>query len=425
MTSAITKPAAVKNIMTGRAGGLIKLIIGLAALAEVVAIGLWFLPGKQVGDMDVYDRIGLSAAANFGTVRSEYPPAVSSIFVALKVAAPHADFTHVWVTFVISVLALAYFFCLWRLRPSAHLLPLGALASVGLLGAEVTLLRYDILVMVFLFLAWQMFREKRSFGGALFLAAAASLKLVPAVIFPVVFMAASRTEWKKLAGGALAGILLSFSAALLLLGGHGTISNIIYMFGYHGERGIEIESLWSSIDLLWRNLNEQRVLLGFHHSATHNEDLNHAFSGATGLAALLGIVVIYLHLWKHRPRTIDDSVGYWFLLLLWITAVAPVFSPQYLIWSLPLILMWILDRMIVGGGSKRSLPLVLIALVSVAIALMTQWIFPDHFFSLNKQPPLIVVEVLMTRNLAMFVLIWLLGRQIQALAVGTADGNAG
>jgi hypothetical protein len=413
MTSASVPPAAPTGAMTGRAGGTIKLIIGLAALAEIIAVGVWFIPGQHVGDMDVYEKIAFSAASNSGTLESEYPPAVSAIFLILKILAPHADFTHVWVMFVICILALAYFYCMRRAPSTAYLLPLGALAAIQLLGIEVTLIRYDILVMIFLFLAWQMYAQGRSFAGAMCLAVAASLKIVPVVILPVMFVASSRIEWKKLAGGALAGFLLPVAAVFLLLGWHGAISNVTYMLGYHGARGIEVESFWSSIDLLWRNQAGQMALLGFHHHATHNEDFGRTFSWASGFAALIGIAIIYLHLWNRRSRPAKSNVEYWFLLLLWITSVAPVFSPQYLIWSVPLILMWVLDEMISGRGVKQLRSLSLIALVAVTIALLTQWIFPSHFFSLNKQSSSVVIGILVARNLAMFVLIWLLGHHIQ------------
>jgi len=422
MTSASVPPAAPTGAMTGRAGGIIKLIIGLVALAEIIAVGVWFIPRTHVGDMDVYENIAFSAASNSGTLESEYPPAVSAIFLILKILAPRADFTHVWVTFVICVLALAYFYCLRRAPSTAYLLPLGALAAIQLLGIEVTLIRYDILVMIFLFLAWQMHAKGRFFAGALCLAAAASLKIVPAVILPVMFVASSRIEWKKLAGGALAGFLIPVAAVFLLLGWHGTISNVTYMLGYHGARGIEVESFWSSLDLLWRNHAGQMALLGFHHHATHNEDFGRAFSWVSGFAALIGIAIIYLHLWNRRFRPAKSNVEYWFLLLLWITAVAPVFSPQYLIWSVPLILMWVLDEMVAGRGAKQLRSLGLIALTAVIIALLTQWIFPSHFFSLNKQSSSVAIEVLVARNLAMFVLIWLLGHHVQTAPVKSLSG---
>jgi hypothetical protein len=90
------------------------------------------------------------------------------------------------------------------------------------------------------------------------------------------------------------------------------------------------------------------------------------------------------------------------MILLLAIGFSPVFSPQYVLWVIPTLLVWGLDMML-RGGIKHPTILWIVAL-SIAIALLTKWIFPLHYGALLKQKEILHTIVLNVRNLSVFLL---------------------
>jgi hypothetical protein len=103
--------------------------------------------------------------------------------------------------------------------------------------------------------------------------------------------------------------------------------------------------------------------------------------------------------------------------LLWVLLVSPILSPQYLVWIVPLLMGYVLLRLLrekVPGGNTLGL-----AVLLCVLTLGTQWIYPHHYGQfMNEQYPYLVV-LLNLRNISLLALLLLLifpGRPAHASA---------
>ncbi len=91
----------------------------------------------------------------------------------------------------------------------------------------------------------------------------------------------------------------------------------------------------------------------------------------------------------------------WFLAgLCWILAVSPILSPQFLVWVVPL-LAWQVLR---DCTEKIDVPTLLVCGLTVALGLLTQWIYPYHYGDLIDTQTVAAVLILNARNCALFIL---------------------
>lgn len=342
---------------------------GLFALAlwgtQLLSIYLWRLPN---GDIDEYHQYAINfwtAYPIFHQLPVEYPPlAIVPFTLTLVPAVPlyHTSFA-IWMGLLVLLGYAGILRYGGRVRAVAY-------AGYLVLGAAATLLaRFDI-VPALVTLGALLATERRRFGYAyILLAVGILLKLYPVFLVPVVLLAhwqaaaerervdayqgseplgiaalpwrrAPRVALGRLAasypfrrvvrGALLCGglVLLGFTGAFLL-NPAGALSNFLYA----GQRPLQVESTPASIlwlgtivgipagpDYSFTSLNYVGVLDG-------------ALKLLSALALVGGSLLVY---WRQLRGRLD--VGRAFAAVLCVVLVTnKLFSPQYLIWVLPVV----------------------------------------------------------------------------------------
>jgi hypothetical protein len=242
--------------------------------------------------------------------------------------------------------------------------------------------RFDLVPMTLAFAAvYATTRGRMVLGG--FLAGIGTLvKLVPAlVMLPIL---TTPGPWKPRAK-ALAGASLTVGLGVLawwLFAGR----EILATLRYHGERGLEIGSLYASAYLVAHKLAGVLIVSAFDHGG-----MNIDASGSKDAAALSTIVqasILVLVAARTRASGPGQEFRFATAALLVYLAFGKVLSPQYLIWLIPFVC--VLDGSI--GFRSRFVFLVCLGL--------TSWLYPRLFHSLCHFGSTAVIVVVL-RNLAL------------------------
>lgn len=330
-----------------------------------------------------------------------------------------------------------------RHRPEAQGAMLWAYVLVTALQPHVIYDRLDMgLLMLLLGWWWASDRADdslfwRSLSCAL-LGAGVAYKLIPLVIVPVVVTQSLRDMVslpRRAAIGRWGVPYLALSAVIgLPFAYHYAVAGpgVFDLFAYHGERGLEIESVGASVLLMLQPL-------GLVYECAHGSgSINLVGPGADTLARLstplLVLVVAYgcRRVWCDRA---DDSStgqrwGIWSVLA--AVVVSKVISVQYMLWTLPLLVLLGLDVL----DTRRWLGLVASA---VLMAALSTAIYPYLFFNefpwggtLARNPwPLtpelhwLPASVLLLRNALLVGWVWVLGREIARGAKAAAPQMSG
>ncbi|CAN5912478.1 hypothetical protein BH23ACT10_BH23ACT10_09060 [soil metagenome] len=262
----------------------------------------------------------------------EYPPGALPFVIAPALVGGAQFSSRVFVGLMV-VVDLVGFTALLRLARRGGS-PAGALLWLVLppLLGVVLYGRLDLLPAVALLLALERLHARRWTVGGWWLGLGAAAKLVPGLFVPLALVAAGVRRWWVLAGAAAGGLVAMLPYA-------GEVGQIWHdVAGYHGTRGVHLESLWGSL------LNVQRLVGG-------PVDLlfDRGAFGITGPAAativrwttvvnvaiVLVAVVIAVVRWRARPEQaraeLPLAVTSSLALLL---ASARVFSPQFVVWLL-------------------------------------------------------------------------------------------
>jgi hypothetical protein len=222
----------------------------------------------------------------------------------------------------------------------------------------------------------------------LVLALGVHFKLMPIFVAPLFLLAALpaanlQGPWRDLFRllAVRAGVLAAFGFGMLasfwLWQGPGTIE----FLNYHKDRGLEIESTWSSLLLVLQPLAGGWTVYHSHGSVNVRAPLSPLLTTAATLTMgvlVLAATVVFVAAVRRRRPTAGDTIAQahprlvadFTLLLMFLCIVAnKVFSPQYLFWVLPLIPLVDLPR-----AGRR-----LFFLGVLAVSLLTMRIFPDCF----------------------------------------------
>lgn len=355
-------------------------------------------------DIQIYNRIGgevqqARSAPPTDTMESEYPPLAGFVFFLIQDNPWKLPFATGWMFFLLAAFIAAVSYAWIRLSPSESAILAGiTLASALFLGSELTFARFDIILLLLLFLAWRAHEHDRLRDCGFFLACAASLKLVPVLLWPVFFFATSKHSRKALVEGLIAGGMVSLLLPLLVLGVQGYINNVRYMLSYHGNRGIQIESTWASIHMLWENLAGRKVPTSFVAMSVVDTELGVITGKIATLLTLAGVCFLS---WVAcvRERRHRAQIGPLLCATLaWILWGSPVLSPQYMLWILPLVLGWCVLRMQHHSRIDATI-LTPLGLAAVA-AFCTVWIFPLHYGAFMDQSSPLHTLILVLRNLS-------------------------
>jgi len=290
------------------------------------------------------------------------------------------------------------------------LLPAAVFVAAAVLLYPVAVTRYDAVVALSFAaataLACGSFGSKRAVGatvGSVALVAAwaslglgAAAKLVPALAALPLALLAGREErtFGGVARGALGGIVVfcgvvaAFFLPAIFFGGGGFIES----FAYHANRGLQIESLASSVLMKLGYVNATSFEFGAVDVRGRGVGLLSSLSfPVTGVLLAVTAAVAYRE-WRGGRFGPAQFPRFAAALVLAFLIGSKVLSPQYVIWLLPLVPL-----------SASGLWSVGVSAVFLSVCWMTTQIYPYHYFEImNSRPP--GTDILLGRNLLLVVL---------------------
>jgi hypothetical protein len=266
--------------------------------------------------------------------------------------------------------------------------------------------RLDLVLALLILLALALLIRRVHYGWSFgLLALAVHFKLVPLVLAPVFVIGSlpaeaglARSKPRLVAALAVRSLLLVFLIAAILLPFYVIPGNQCLGFlAYHQARGLEFESPYASVLLLLKKWTGPVEVAYSFKSVTLQSSLaplliQLAPWAAVGLLAAAALaLLIHFCILLNRTTSASDNpstlaqrfpqllLGYALLLLMLFIATSKVFSPQYLLWLVPLVVL------IPLGGKARRLFLWAFLLTCV----LSTVIFPFLFLSdlLAEGPP--------------------------------------
>jgi len=307
------------------------LIPVLACLLVLIPIDIHSHYGH--GDIDLYHRYALAFVADH-SLPFEYP--LLAIVPFLLTLPPLGDYISVYAGLMLVVFVAGYAaFHRFASPRAANLYAVYVLVG----GAVTTLARFDLVpALVTVGALWAASRRRFTLGYLL-LAVGVLLKLYPLFLLPLVMIEHRRVLHFR-GGGLLPSQVLRGAALFTLAVAAGFVVAIILQpggwwtpFVQASQRPLQVESVPATF--LWLS-----SFAGFWAQPDHSfHSFNLVGSLAGGLTVLgsLGLVLGCLFVyWRQFSGRID--VGRAFLAVVCIVIVSSkVFSPQYLIWALPLV----------------------------------------------------------------------------------------
>ena len=247
-----------------------------------------------------------------------------------------------------------------------------------------------------------------------------SFKLIPVIGLPFLIIADWRhpIRWRRLAAGMTA--LAVFAGAPFVVQWLISGSGVFWMFNFHANRGIQAETIYASA-LQFASL--------FGVPATV-ENKNYCYEIISSLSSTMKSVSLLLQLafytglginalWQGKRFDRRNALQSVCLAIVGAVILANVFSPQYLVWALPVAILLAAD-VLPDCLIDRWIMLGLLALIVAT----TTWIFPYHYFTTKysatdgsanlvyagvyDSPPFIWL-ILAVRNLAYVAMVTWLG----------------
>jgi len=373
-----------------------------AALTLLVLVALlpnlWYRL-HDISDIPVYQkysqRIDDGESPFTPSFKVEYPPLAVPIFRLPGHSGDDVAYTR-WFSilmgaFTIATASLTALVAsrLWprggRAYVAAVLFPVG----VALTGA-IIVNRYDVVVALLLAVFLLCLTGRWYTAAAFVLGMGFALKITPLALLPLVLLLAGpprRWVWPLVAFGAAA-------VAPFLPYVFKSWEGIWYVFQYHLERPLQIESVLGTPLLLGQLLGADWATWGHSHGS-HSlvapgvgmlADLSGGFT-------LLAVLAVYYAVWQRRSRvrasTADQALAVLALILALMT-FGKVLSPQYFIWILPA---WA----IVAARDKW------VALLGGLTLLLTQVEFPALYWRLLDMMPE-TLAIVVTRNTLLLAL---------------------
>jgi hypothetical protein len=335
---------------------------------------------------------------------AEYPPIALAFFVLPRLARDtfgwyflgfHALITavDVLVLVVLSRAARA-----WQL-PERRVL--GAYTIAILAVGPITIEQFDLLPALFTLLALLEFSRKRETLAGAWLGVGAMTKVYPVLLAPLLVADAwqrgrkRQTVW---AAAAFAGVCLAAALPWLLR----SPDSLRVMLSYHVNRGIQIESTWSTLSFLGRALGLTWIDVSASYGSLNiSGPLPDLLVPVSGVVMVVALLVTYWRVTRRSHTNAASLARAATIVLLVALATSKTFSPQYLLWVVPGLAL--LDR-----ESGR----VAIGLFAV-IGALTQYVFPYHYEELPDRH-LVPLLALALRNVLVIVLAVRLARSGRA-----------
>jgi uncharacterized membrane protein len=345
-----------------------------AILAAVLVAGVWgvlhvgWYQRNQLTDYAVYQTYGDSVAKRhavpYRDFRVEYPPAALPVFLIPSLL-DRFDYRRMFQV-LMALCNVAAVLAVFRLRGRRAAL-VCAVAPLALGSLVVS--RFDLWPAALSVLALAAAIRGRRTTSALLVGTAFAAKLWPVVLVPLLGIWIARTagakaawRWLAAAAGAAAAWFLPF----VILSPAG----VAHSFHAQLARPLQLESLGAAV------LTAVHHLFGttLHITAAYGSQNvtgpgAHAVEVATTIAGLIGLAALYLTFWR-GDSDVDDLLRCSAAAVAVTIAFGKVFSPQFLIWLIPLV-------PLTSGRRGRAATAVFFA----AMVLTLLW-FPHHYWRL-------------------------------------------
>jgi hypothetical protein len=224
-----------------------------------------------------------------------------------------------------------------------------------------------------------------SIAGYTILGLSISYKLIPVIIVPFLLLADWRAPIRavRLSTGLAALILATgvpFAIQFAISG-----PEVFSLFKYHGERGIQVESLYSSFMMIGSLFGLPAYVVESHGAYDLEGSMTKLMMLLSSVILICFLAGVWLWLFFRRKEgSANDAYHAAFYALIGAVIFSKVLSPQYFVWAIPLIVLLSLDLLPAASFSKALLFILL-----VCVAALTTWIFPYHYGSTQSTPGLL------------------------------------
>jgi hypothetical protein len=362
------------------AAALVAAALGLFLISWSVLHHGTFARG-QITDTGLYEVYGDSMVHGqvpYRDFRLEYPPGALPVFVLPSLGHVGDRLAYdrwfdrlMSLCGCIAIIGAALVLRALDAGPGRTAAALGFIAISPLLVGSVVLSRFDLWPASLAVLALAALLHERLALAALALGAAIAAKLWPLVLLPLMLVHVWRTRGPRAAALWAAGVVL-VDAAIFLPFAVLSPSGLRASFHAQIARPLQLESLGGA------------VLVALHHVAGTSLHVvssygsqNLAGTGTqaaeivTSVAGVLAVVTVWL-LYARRPADGERLVAHAAAAVAATLAFGKVFSPQFVIWLIPLV------PLVRGRRGIASSALLAVALV------LTQLWFPHHYWELAR-----------------------------------------
>ena len=375
-------------------------VVGLYVVTRVVLVWLAVSPDVYTTQdgINVSSDVGLyegwaSAMIDDGEgaysgVKIEYPPGSLPFMLLPQVLNGDSSYLVFFVATML-VVDLAGFLGLLVLsrRWGSLLGPAVWVVAIAALG-PIAFLRLDLVPAVATIWAFERASSRDWMGGGGWLGIGAIAKLYPLLFVPAgLILSPHRRRF------AIATALVFIAPLLPLIPSLGDVIDSV--LGYHGDRGIQVESLWGGI-LFIAQRGDPSVSIGFSFGALHfGGELADSLKTVATIASFGGLALGTALALKAGDR--DRAKAFpeiSFVILALSLTTGTVFSPQFLVWLIAI-------GAVVGAMQDSRLRILTVALIPIAA--LTQVIFPFNYTGMlfNETGP---VTLLWIRNVALLVI---------------------
>jgi hypothetical protein len=291
--------------------------------------------------------------SQYRTLPLEYPPLTILIF-SLPLLAPVIAYPLVFAIIMAGMVSFVYWLLL-RYGPRSS----GAVYAAFLLAGclVTTLARFDIIPAGLTLLCLILAERKQWTLAYISLALGVLIKLYPIILFPILFLAEQRDQagiflpdlpvtlkkaptillqiFRTMRNWHWKNVLIFISLVLLVTGGFwelipgGAFSTFSFLF----QRPFQLESTGSVLLWLTSFLGIPVGWADSYGSLNITSPISATLSQVFVLLLCLGFIYILIQQWKGKMDLLQASVA----ALLVLVATSKVFSPQYILWLIPLL----------------------------------------------------------------------------------------
>jgi uncharacterized membrane protein len=357
----------------------LQFIVFAVALALIVFLIFHFLYKMQYSGTSLYFNFAsrvLDGNVPYRDFAIEYPPFALFFFILPRFFTSDYWTYAIYYRIEVFIFILIGLFILYSIAQRLGKSPWKMMAiytasilAIGPIIAE----QYDVFPAVMTLLALYYFWLGRYKTAWALLALGALTKIYPLFIAPIFLVYHLRNrQYRPILSG-----IVTFAAIGLLIFLPFLIispSSILYLVNYHGQRGIQLESIYSSFLLIADKLGlvSVRTVMSFG-SWNLLSPLSDILAKLSTYIMGLCLLITYWFIYKQiKPgKSQFTRLGTYALLVTMVTLIfGKVLSPQYLIWLIPFI-------PLVFGPLRNT-----VLITFIAIGILTYLIFPVYYLEL-------------------------------------------